>query len=133
MIKITCVVNWIVVREGRVVSICLVLAKLYSKQCQDILSYARMQWLTIISVVPYHALHDSEHVVASPFGPFSLSNDFLRISCRSKLYITGTGKPRYAGFCLELPTPRWIADHGLSAPSPLDIATKIQMTEIQKQ
>ena len=47
--------------------------------------------------------------------------------------ITGTSKPRYAGFCLELPTSRWISGQGLRAPSTLDIATPIQLTAIQKQ
>ena len=43
---------------------------------------------------------------------------------------TGTGKSRYAGFCLELPTPRWIADQGLRAPSTLYIAIQILLTAI---
>ena len=47
--------------------------------------------------------------------------------------VTGTIKSRYASFCLELPTPRWIADQGLRAPSTLDIATQIQLKAIQKQ
>ena len=70
-----------------------------------------MQWMTMTSFVPCHALHAPQHAAASPFGPLNHSNDFFCPSCRSRLYITGTGKSRYAGFCLELPTPRWIADH----------------------
>ena len=83
------------------------------------------------SVVPCHALHASQHAAASPFVPLNHCNDFLRPSCRSRLYITGTGKSRYAGFCLELPIPRWIAEQGLRAPSTLDIATQIRITAIQ--
>ena len=79
---------------------------------------------------PCHALHAPQHAAASPFGPFYNSNDFFSPSCRSRLYITGIGKSRYAGFCLELPTPRWIAGQGLKAPSTLDIATQILLTAI---
>ena len=92
-----------------------------------------MQWMTVTSFVPCHALHAPQHVAASPFGPLNHSNDFFRPSCRSRLYITGTGKSMYAGFCLELPTPRWIAVQGLRAPSTLDIATQILLTAIKKQ
>ena len=83
-----------------------------------------MQWMTMTSFVPCHALHAPEHAAASPFGPLNHSNDFFRPSCRSRLYMTGTGKSRYAGFCLVSPTPRWIADQGFRAPSTLDIATQ---------
>ena len=77
-----------------------------------------MQWMTMTSVVPCHAPHAPQYAAASPFGPLNHSNDFLCPSCRSRLYRTGTGKSRYSGFfCLELPTPRWIADQGLRAPS----------------
>ena len=86
-----------------------------------------MQWMTMTSVVNCLALHAPQHAAASPFGSLNHSNDFLRPSCRSKLYITGTGKSRYAGFCLELPTPRWIAEQGLRIPSTLDIATQIRL------
>ena len=89
-----------------------------------------MQWMTMTSFVPCHALHAPQHAAASPFGPLNHSNDFFRPSCRSRHYITGTGKSRYAGFCLELPTPRWVADQGLRAPSTLDIATQILLTAI---
>ena len=89
-----------------------------------------MQWMAMTSVVPCHALHAPQHAAASPFGPLNHSNDFLRPSCRSRLYITGTGKSKCAGFCLELPTPRWIADQGLRAPPTLDIATQILLTAI---
>ena len=58
-------------------------------------------------------------------GPLNQRNDFNRPSCQGTLYITGTGKSRYAGFCSELPTPRWIADQGLRAPSTLDIAKRL--------
>ena len=85
-----------------------------------------MQWMTMTSFVPCHALHAPQHAAASPFGPLNHSNDF----CRSRLYITGTGKSRYEGFCLELPTPTRIADQGLRAPSTLDIATQILLTAI---
>ena len=84
-----------------------------------------MQWMTKTSVVPCHALHAPQHAAASPFGPLNHSNDFFRPSCRGRLYITGTGKSRDAGFRLELPTPWWIAQQGLRAPSNLDIATQI--------
>ena len=86
--------------------------------------------MTMTSVVHCHALHAPQHAAASPFGPLNPSNDFLHPSRRSRLYITGTGKSRCAGFCLELPSPRWIADQGLRAPSTLDIATQIQLTAI---
>ena len=66
-----------------------------------------MQWMTMTSFVPCHA---PQHAAASPFGPLNHSNDFFLPSCQSRLYITRTGKSRYAGFCLEL--PRWIADQG---------------------
>ena len=89
-----------------------------------------MQWMTLTSVVPCHARHAPQYAAASPFGPLNHSNDFLRQSCRSRLYITGTGKSRYAGFWFELPTPRLIADQGLRAPSTLDIATQIRLTAI---
>ena len=92
-----------------------------------------MQWMTMTSFVPCHALYAPQHAAASPFGPLNHSNDFFRPSCRSRLYITGTGKSRYAGFCLELPTPRLIADQGLRAPSTLDIATQILLTAMYKQ
>ena len=85
------------------------------------------------SVVPCHALHASQHAAASIFGLLNHSNDFLHPSCRSRLYITGTGISGYAGFCLELPTPRWIANQGLRALSNQHIATKIQLTAKQKQ
>ena len=82
------------------------------------------------SVVPCHALHAPQHAAALLFGSLNHNNDFLRPSRRSRLYITGTGKSIYAGFCLELPAPRWIADQGLRAPSTLDIATQIRLTAI---
>ena len=84
--------------------------------------------MTMTSVVPFHALRAPQHAAASPFGSLNQSNGFLHPSCKSRLYITGTGKSRYAGFCLELPTPRWIADQGLRAPSTLDIAIQIWLT-----
>ena len=89
-----------------------------------------MQWMTMTSVVPCLALHAPQHAAASPFGPLNHCNGFLHPCCLSGLYITGTGKSRYACFCLELPTPRWIADQGLRAPSTLDIATQIRLTAI---
>ena len=72
-----------------------------------------MQWMTMTSLVPCHALHTPQHAAASPFGPLNQRNDFFQLSYRSRLYIAGTGKSRYAGFCLELQTPRWISDQGL--------------------
>ena len=75
-----------------------------------------MQWMTMTSFVPCHALHAPQHAAALPFGPLNHSNYFFSPSCGSRLYITGTGKSRYAGFCLELPTPRWVANQGLRAP-----------------
>ena len=56
-----------------------------------------MQWMTMTSVVPCHALHAPQHDAASPFGPLNHINDFLCPSCLGRLYITGTGKSRYAG------------------------------------
>ena len=46
-----------------------------------------MQWMTMPSVVPCHALHAPQHAAASPFGSLNHSNNFLRLSCRSRLYI----------------------------------------------
>ena len=87
--------------------------------------------MTMTSVLPCHSLHVPQHAAASPFGPLNHSNELLRPSSRSRLYITGTGKSRCAGFFyLELPTPRWIADQGLRTPSTLDIVTQIQLTAI---
>ena len=64
--------------------------------------------MTMTSIVPCHAFHVPQRAAASPFGPLNHSNDFFRPSCQNRLYITGTGKSRYAGFCLESPAPRWI-------------------------
>ena len=63
-----------------------------------------MQLMIMTSVIPCHALPAPQHAAVSPFGPLNHNNDFLRLSCRSRLYFTGTGKSRYAGFCVELPT-----------------------------
>ena len=92
-----------------------------------------MQWMTMTSLVPCHALHAPQHTASSPFGPLNQRNDFFRPSCRSRPYIAGTGKAGHVGFCLELPPPSWIADPGLKAPSALDIAIHIRLTAIQKQ
>ena len=89
--------------------------------------------MSMISLLPCHALHAPEHAAASPFGPLNQRNDFFRPSYRSRLYIVGKDKFRYVGFCLELPSPRWIAEQGLRAPSALDITTQIRLTAIQKQ
>ena len=45
-----------------------------------------MQWMTMTSVVPCHALYAPEHAAASSFGPLKQSNDLFRPSCRSKLH-----------------------------------------------
>ena len=40
-----------------------------------------MQWMTMTSFVPchaLHALHAPQHAAASPFGPLNHSNDFFR-------------------------------------------------------
>ena len=92
-----------------------------------------MQWMTDSSTVPCRAFYAPQHGAASPVWSLNHSNDFLRPSCRSRLYITGTGKSRYEGFCLEFPTTRWIADQSSRAQSTLDIATQIQLTAIQKR
>ena len=57
--------------------------------------HARMQWMTMTSVVTCHALHALQHTAASLFGPLNQSHDFLRPSCRSRLYITWTRKSRF--------------------------------------
>ena len=44
--------------------------------------------------VPCHDLHAPQHAAASPFGPLNHSNDFFHPSCRSRLYVTGTGADR---------------------------------------
>ena len=85
------------------------------------------------SLVPCHALSAPQHAAVSPFGPLNQRNDFFLPSYRSRLYIAGTGKSRYVGICLELPSPIWNADQGLRAPSALGIATQIWLTAIQKQ
>ena len=92
-----------------------------------------MQWMTMTSLVPCHAVHAPQHAAASPFGPLNQRNYFFRPSYRSKRCVAGTGKSRYVGFSLELSSPRWIADQGLRAPSALDIAIQIWLTAIQKQ
>ena len=92
-----------------------------------------MQWMTMTSSVPCHTLHAPQHAAALPFGPLNQRNDFFRPSYQSRFYIAGTGKSRYVGFCLELPSPRLIADQGLRALSALDIATQIRLRAIQKQ
>ena len=61
-----------------------------------------MQWMTMTSLVPCHALHAPQHAAASPFGPLNQRNDFFRPSYRSSIYIAVTGKSRYVGFCLAL-------------------------------
>ena len=43
-----------------------------------------MQWMTMTSFVPCHALHAPQHAAASPFGPLNHSNDFFRPNCRSR-------------------------------------------------
>ena len=92
-----------------------------------------MQWMTMASLVLCHALHARQHAAASPFGPLNQRNDFFCPGYQRRLYIAGTGKSTHVDFCLELPSPRWIADEGLRAPSALDIATQIRLTAIQKQ
>ena len=37
-----------------------------------------MQWMTMTSFVPCHALHAPKHAAASPLGPLNHSNDFFR-------------------------------------------------------
>ena len=97
----TCAVNWIIVRERRAESRSD-LAGSRGKTVSGYLELSRMQWMTMTFVVPCHALHAPQHAAASPFEPLNHSNNFLRPSCRSRLYLIGTGKSRYAGFCLEL-------------------------------
>ena len=102
----TCAVNWIIVRERRSESTSLshsVLAGSRGKTVSGHLELSPDALDAMTSFVPCHALHGPQHAA---FGPLNHSNDFFRPSCRSRLYITGTGKARYAGFCLELPTPR---------------------------
>ena len=132
LIKMTCAVNWIIVRERRAESTSPSHPDLAGSRGKTVSGHLELSPDAvddITSFVPCHALHAPQHAAASTFGPLNHSNDF-RPSCRSRLYITGTGKSRYAGFCLELPTPRWIADQGWRAPSTLDIATQILLTAI---
>ena len=84
-----------------------------------------MRLMTMTSVVPCHALHAPQHAAAWLFRPLNHSNDFLCPSCGSRLYIMEQANPDMQVFCLKLPTPRWIADQGLRAPSTLDISTQI--------
>ena len=49
-----------------------------------------MQWITMTSVVPRHALHAPRHAAVSPFGPLNHRNDFPHPSCQSRLYIIDT-------------------------------------------
>ena len=92
-----------------------------------------MQWMTMTSLMHCNALHAPQHAAASPFASLNQRNGFFHLSYRSRLYIAGTGKSRYVDFCLEMPSPRRIADQGLRVPSALDIATQIRLTAIQKQ
>ena len=136
VIKMTCAVNWIIVRERRTESTSLSRPDLAGSRGKTVSRYLEIgsdAGMTMTSVVSCHALHAPQHAVASPFGWLNQTNDFLRPSCRRRLYISGRGKFGYAGFCLELPTPRWTADQGLRAPSTLDIVPQIQLTAIQKQ
>ena len=100
----TCAVNWIIVRERPAESISLSRPDLAGSRGKTVSGHLELSPDAVddmTSVVPWHALHAPQHAAASPYGPLNHSNDFLRPSCRSRLYITGTGKSRYAGFCLE--------------------------------
>ena len=128
LIKPTCSINWIIVRERRAESTSLSRPGLAGSRGKTVSGHLELSPDAVDDhdfFVPCHALHAPQHAAASPVGPLNHSNDFFRPSCRSRLYITRTGKSRYAGFCLELPTPRWIADQ-----STLDIATQIRLTAV---
>ena len=129
----TCAVNWIIVRERRAESTSLSRPDLAGSRGKTVSGHLELSPDAVDDLDFCCALSCSPcsiHAAASPFGMLNHNNDFLRPSCRSRLYITGTAKSRYAGFCLELSSSRWIADQGLRAPSTLDIATQIRLTAI---
>ena len=39
-----------------------------------------MQWMTMTSFVPCHALHAPQQAAVSPFGPLNHSNDFFHFA-----------------------------------------------------
>ena len=98
LIKMTCAVNWIIVRERCAESTSLSRPDLAGSRDKTVSGHLELSPDAMDDLVSCHALHAPQHAAASPFEPLKHSNDFLRPSCRSRLYITGTGKSRYAGF-----------------------------------
>ena len=113
IIKMTCAVNWIIVRERRAESTSFSHPDPAGSRGKAVSRHLELQWMTMISVVPCHAFYAPQHAAASPFGPLNQWNDFFRPSYRSRLYTAGIGKSRYVGFvwnCLlldELQTRAW--------------------------
>ena len=71
----------------------------------------------------------------SPLGIGAIirTNVLFRFHIKWFAFLAGDTSDSRNSSCLELPTPRRIANQGLRAPSTLDIATQIQIKAIQKQ
>ena len=100
LIKMTCAVNWIIVRE-RHAATSLSRPDLAGSRSKTVSGHLKLSMDAVDDHDFCYALScspDPQHAATSPF--LNHSNDFLRPSCQSRLYITGTGKSRYAGVCL---------------------------------
>ena len=98
----TCAVNWIIVRERHAESTSLSHPDLAGSRGNTVSGHLELSLDAVDDrdfFVPCHALNAPQHAAASPFGPLNHSNDFFRPSCRSRLYITGTGKSRSGKGC----------------------------------
>ena len=99
LIKMTCAMNWIIVRERRAESTSLSHPDLAGSRGKTVSGHLELSPDAVddhdFFCVPCHAFHAPQHAAASPFGPVNHNNDFFRPNCRSRLYITGTGKSRF--------------------------------------
>ena len=101
MIKRTCAVNWIIVRERRAESISLSRPDLAGSRGKTVSRHLELSPDAVDDLDFCCALSCSlcsTTCCCIAIGLLNHSNDFLHPSCRSRLYITGS---RYAGFCLE--------------------------------
>ena len=65
-----------------------------------------MQWMTVTSIVPYHALHVPQHVAVSLSEPLNLMISSAPSTETVFAYLAYPGISRHTGFTLELPFPR---------------------------
>ena len=73
-----------------------------------------MQWMTMTSVVPCHALHALQYAAASPFGPLNQSHDFPLPQLPKQILHNWNRQIQICRFLfVELRTPRWIPNLGL--------------------